>query len=100
MVLALMISPAWPLLPVIAVTPLGNVALAPEPGAAKVTVAPGTRLPKASRTVATSGLVNAVLTVALWPEPEATRMLPAAPALLVSVKEADVATLATDAVIA
>ncbi len=47
-----------------------KVSLAPLAGPAKVTVTLGTGLPKASVTVATSGLAKAVLTVALWPDPE------------------------------
>ena len=48
---------------------LEKVPEAPLAGAVKVTVAPETGLPYWSVTVATSGLVKAVLTVALWPCP-------------------------------
>src|SRR5262249_57194173 len=83
---------AWPLAPVVAVAALGKVALAPLAGAANVTLTPGTGLLYWSRTVATSGLAKAVLTVALWPEPDVTTMWSAAPAVLVSLKLAGVPT--------
>ena len=44
----------------------------------KVTVTPETGLPYWSVTVATSGLVKAVATVAVWPEPEVAAMVLAA----------------------
>lgn len=58
---------ACPFVPVTAVVDawLANVAVAPEPGAAKVTVRAGTGLLNESSTVATSGLVYAVFTVVL-----------------------------------
>src|SRR5437588_757480 len=92
MVLALAASLAWPLAPVVTVAPLGKVALGPVPGPAKVTLTPDTGLPKASDTVATSGLAKFVFTVALWPEPEVTTMVVAVPAVLVRVKAAGVPT--------
>ena len=55
---------------VVVAVELAKVPEAPVPGAVKVTVAPGTGLPKPSLTKATSGLVKAVPTVADWPEPE------------------------------
>src|SRR5947199_268780 len=92
MVLALAVSLAWPLAPVVTVAPPGKVALAPLPGAANVTLTPDTGLPNWSVTVATNGLVKVVLTVALWPGTEVTTMLVAAPAVLVRAKEAGVPT--------
>ena len=57
---------ATPLVFVVAVfTPPAKVPLAPLPGAVNVTTTPLTRLFAASRTVACSGVANAVLTVAL-----------------------------------
>jgi len=64
-------------------------AVAPEPGAEKVTLAPGTTFPFASFTTTTSGPPKAVPTVALWPLPLLTAMLAGAPALLVRVKVAE-----------
>jgi hypothetical protein len=57
---------ACPFVPVTAVVEgwPPNVAVAPEPGAAKVTVSAGTGLLNESSTVATNGLANAVFTVA------------------------------------
>src|SRR5450755_1209693 len=54
--------------PLASVTALGadRFALAPLPGAAKLTVTPGTGLLPASRTVTESGLAKAVLMVVLW----------------------------------
>ncbi len=78
--------------------PAGSVAEAPDPGAVKVTVAPGTRLPPASRTVTTSAAANAVLTWADCPPPEVELIDAAAPAVLVSPKLVVVATPAALAV--
>ena len=61
-----------------------KVSLAPLAGPAKVTAAPGTGLPKASVTVATSGLAKAVLTVAVCPDPEVAVIVVAAPAVMVT----------------
>src|ERR1041385_5878223 len=96
--LAVTLLLACPVPPVTTVAPPVREAPAPLPGAAKVTVAPETGLPKASRTVGTSGLLKAVLTVAFCPEPEVSTMLAAAPAVLVRLKDAGVATPLADAV--
>jgi hypothetical protein len=48
--------------------PFANVPLAPDPGAVNVTVTPLLGVPLVD-TVATSGAANAVLTVALCPDP-------------------------------
>src|SRR5207249_1852362 len=87
---AVIVSLAWPLELVLSVAPL--VIPAPLAGPANVTLAPGTRLLNASRTVAAKGLAKPVLTVALAPEPLVTVMLAAAPAVLASVKFAAVTT--------
>ena len=58
-------------------------------GAVKVTVAPGTRFPPVSVTVAINGLANAVPIVALWPFPLANAMCAGAPGVFVRVKVAD-----------
>jgi hypothetical protein len=55
---------AWPLELVVAVL-LDRVALAPDPGTAKVTVTPLSGLLFESLTMTTSGLVKAVVTLAL-----------------------------------
>ena len=59
--------------------------MAPLAGAVKVTVTPGTGLPKASVTVATSGLAKAVLTVAVCPDPEFAVIVVGAPTVIVTV---------------
>ena len=79
-------------------TPPANVPLAPFPGAANVTVAPLTPLPKESFTVACSCVANAVLTVALCGVPAVAVIVEAAPARLVIEKLAGVETPDTDAV--
>ncbi len=61
---------AWPCALVTAVAPSGK--LTPEP--ANVTVTPGTGLPAASVTAATSGAAKAVFTGALWPPPAVARI--------------------------
>jgi hypothetical protein len=66
--------------------------LAPVAGALKVTVTPLTGLLPASFTVACNAEPNAVLTVALCGVPPVAVMLDAAPAVLVRLKLADVAT--------
>ena len=81
--LALTLALAWPLLFVTTTVPPGKPPLATLTDTANVTLTLGTALLKTSRTVATSGFVNAVVTVALWLAPEATAMLFAAPAVLV-----------------
>ena len=75
-----------------------NLPLAPLPGAVKVTVAPLTGLPPESFTVACSAVVNAVLMVALCPEPAVAVMLAGDPAVLVKLKLAGLATPPTLAV--
>jgi len=64
---------------------------APLPGPAKFTVTPETGLLKASRTVTESGVVNAVFTGALCPDPEFAVTDDAAPAVFVREKVAEVA---------
>ncbi len=81
---------ASPLAPVVAVLPEGNVTLAPEPGPAKVTVTPETRLPYWSSMIATRGLVKAAPTVADCPPPDTAAMTAAGPATLVREKEVGV----------
>lgn len=56
---------AWPSGPVVTTVGPVNVALAPEPGAANVTLTPDTGFPPESFTTATSGAANAVLIFAL-----------------------------------
>jgi hypothetical protein len=83
---------ATPLAFVVAVfTPPTNVPLAPLPGAVNVTTTPLTGLFPASVTVATNGAPNAVLIVALCPDPLVTTTLAAGPAVLVNEKFAEVA---------
>jgi hypothetical protein len=86
---------AWPFAPVTSVSivdagVVANVALAPEAGAVKVTETPLTGLLLASVTVATNGLANAVLTVAVCPPPLVALRCAAAPAVLVKAKLAGV----------
>ena len=85
---------ATPLALVVAVLPLGNVPLAPLAGGVNVTTTPLTGFPPLSVTVATSGAANAVLIVALCPEPPVAVTLAAAPTVLVSEKFAEVAPVA------
>jgi hypothetical protein len=75
-------------------TPPANAALAPDAGGVKVTTIPLTGLFPASVTVATRGAAKAVLIAALCGVPLVAATLAAAPALLVSVKFADVAPVA------
>jgi hypothetical protein len=82
---------AWPFAPVTSVSmvdvgAVANVELAPEAGAAKITVTPLTGLLLASVTVATNGLANAVPTMALCPPPPVAVSFAAAPAVLVKAK--------------
>lgn len=56
---------ACPFVPVVTVAEAPNVALAPEPGAAKVTLTPDTGLPPESFTTAISVLEKAVLICAV-----------------------------------
>jgi len=86
---------ATPLAFVVAVfTPPANVPLAPLPGAVNVTTTPLTGLFPASVTVATNGAPNAVLIVALCPDPLVTETFAAGPAVFVSEKFAEVAPVA------
>src|SRR5437667_432664 len=83
---------ATPLVFVVAVfTPPAKVPLAPLPGTVNVTTTPLTRLFAASRTVACSGVANAVLTVALCPEPLVTATVAGGADKFVSEKFAEVA---------
>jgi hypothetical protein len=94
-VFAVTLSDSWPLLfvvPVIVIALLLKFSLAPLDGAVNVTLAPDTALPKVSVTVATKALPNAVFTVVLWPDPDATVILAAVPAVFVSLKVAAVLT--------
>jgi hypothetical protein len=94
-VFAVTLSDNWPLpfvVAVIVIVLLLNFSLAPLDGAVNVTLAPDTALPKLSFTVATKALPNGVFTVVLWPDPEVTTMLAAAPATFVSLKVAAVLT--------
>jgi len=75
-----------------------KVALAPEPGAVKVTVTPLTGLPPESFTVATRGAANAVLMAVLWPVPLVAVIEAGVDAVLVSEKLAGVATPGAEAV--
>jgi len=72
-------------------TPPAKVPLAPLPGTVNVTTTPLTRLFAASRTVACSGVANAVLTVALCPEPLVTATVAGGADKFVSEKFAEVA---------
>jgi hypothetical protein len=72
-----------------AVVPLpANMPLAPEAGALKVMLTPETGLPLASFTMATNGLLKAVLMTVLWPPPDAAVMVAGAPAVFVKANEA------------
>jgi len=83
---------ATPLAFVVAMfTPPANVPLAPLPGGVKVTTTPLTGLFPASVTVTTSGAANAVLIVALCPEPLVAVTFAAGPAVFVRAKFAEVA---------
>ncbi len=78
--------------------PPANVPLAPVcAGAVKVTVAPFTGLWPTSVTIATSGAANAVLMLALCPDPLYTAIDDGDPGWLVNEKLAAVATPATEA---
>ena len=86
---------ATPLPLVVAVfAPPAKVPLAPLAGGVKVTTTPFTGFPPLSVTSAASGEPNAVLMVALCPDPLDTATFAAAPALLVSEKLAEVAPVA------
>src|SRR5271157_1892660 len=60
-------------------TPSEKVPLAPAAGAVKVTTTPATKLPKASVTVAESGVAKAVLIVTLWGVPPLAVIFAGAP---------------------
>ncbi len=64
-----MTTSAMPAASVVALSPSGNVAVAPLAGTAKSTVTPGTALPYWSCTSTASGASKAVPTVASCPEP-------------------------------
>jgi len=84
---------ATPLAFVVAVfTPPANVPLAPLPGTVNVTTTPLTGLFPASVTVATNAAANAVLIVALCPDPLVTATFAAGPTLFVNAKLAAVPT--------
>jgi hypothetical protein len=86
---------AIPLALVVAMfTPPANVPLAPLPGAVNVSTTPLTGLLKESLTVACSGAVNAVLTLAFCGVPAVAAMLAGGPARLVREKFAEVAPVA------
>ena len=51
-----------------------------------VTLTPETRLPLASFTVASSELLNGLLTCVLWPPPDVAAMLVGEPAVVVMLK--------------
>src|SRR5438874_2468877 len=76
-----------------------RTAVAPLPGAAKVTAAPETTFPNESVTATISGAPNAALTAADWPLPLTTAIRLAGPFTLVSEKTAGVPTVAVDALI-
>jgi hypothetical protein len=63
-----------------------NVAVAPLAGAVNVTVAPLTRLPPLSFTVACSAVANAVLIAALCGVPAVVTIVAGAPAVFVKLK--------------
>src|SRR5712691_9483931 len=74
---------AMPLAPVVWVAPV----MLPLPAAAaNVTETPDTGFPFASRTTTDGAVATAVFTVAVWPLPALTAMLPALPAVPVAVK--------------
>jgi hypothetical protein len=75
-----------------------NSALAPLPGAVNVTVAPLTRFPNPSLTVTCRAAAKAVFTGVLWGVPLVATRLAGAPAVLVRLKLAGVATPAALAV--
>jgi len=86
---------ATPLALVVAVfTPPANVPLAPLPGAVNVTTTPLTGLFPESVTVATKAAANAVLIVALCPEPLVTTIFAGGAPRLVKEKFAEVAPVA------
>src|SRR5438132_1385561 len=93
MVLAVTLLLTWPLLSVTTVGPLGKVALAPLPGAARVAVTPAAPLLHWSRIVAPRGVVKLLFSVAFCPLPLVHSFPTRRSAdLLVRVKLADVAT--------
>ena len=88
--LAVNTSDTWPLDPVAALMvfeELEKVPDEPEEGAVNVTFAPGTGLPSASVTIATSGLANADPWVADWLPPETTVIEAGVPATMLKLLE-------------
>ena len=75
-------TPFAPVVAVLLVLPLAKVPDAPEVGAVKVTLAPGTGLPNASATITASCVPKAAPTGADCGVPEATTIVAAAPKLL------------------
>ena len=96
---AVAVTLARPAAFVVAGEPL-TMAEAPEPGGASVTCTPGTGLPLASVTSATSGAVKAVFTAVVWLLPALTAIVVAAPAVLVSANDAELDAPGTEAVTA
>jgi hypothetical protein len=88
---AVAVTDATPLEPVVAVVEPSDALAAPE-GAAKVTVTPETGLPFASSTVAESDAPNAVLTVADCDAPPVAAIEATGPAVFVREKVAGVDT--------
>ena len=74
-----------------------SVALAPEPGAANVTVMPDTGLFDESRTVTCSAVPKPVDTGVVCVDPPVALIAAGAPAVLVRLKVAEVATPETEA---
>jgi hypothetical protein len=90
LVVAVAVSPPF--------VPPANVPLAPVDGAVKVTVAPLTRFPPLSFTVACSAVGNAVVTGTLCGVPAVAAILAGGPARLVSENVAPIMTPVTVAV--
>ena len=93
---------AWPLVSVVSISVFdvfdANTPLAPDAGAAKVTVAPLTGLPYWSTTVATSGSPNAPLVSASCREPLVAAIAAGRPAVFVRLKATEPITPAALAV--
>jgi hypothetical protein len=94
---AVAVTPATPALFVTTVL-LERLALAPEAGAANVTVTPGTGLPPASMTVACSEKGNGVLVVVDCPLPAVAEIVAAGPFVFVSTKAGEAEIPGTEAV--
>jgi hypothetical protein len=82
-------TPPALLVAVVVAVPLANVPLAPLAGAVNATTTPLTGLLLASVTVATKGAPNAVLIVALCPEPLVTVTFAGAADVFVRTKSAE-----------